>query len=71
MNKNTLSLFKNFTESVLSSPRGIDSKAYNYLINMMKEDKDISMELHDVIDKVNYSNNSFFINHDDLDGYER
>jgi ribosomal protein L6P/L9E len=69
MRKTTQTLIRNFIISVTTGfDNGIDIKSHKILIDLLKEDKDLSMELHDVIINLRLNQGRYYLTEEE--GYE-
>jgi ribosomal protein L6P/L9E len=69
MSKTAQTLLRNFIISVTTGfDNGIDIKSHKLLIELLKEDKDLSMELHDVITNLKLDQGRYYFVEDE--GYE-
>lgn len=52
MNNTTLHLIKEYITETLKDASGISLQSYDTIKNMMQENRDLALDLHDLIDQV-------------------
>lgn len=67
MNKNTLHLVVEYIKETLKDKSGISAESYEIVKNIMQEDRDLALDLHDLIETTESIDGRYFFSGDKLD----